>query len=111
MRHGCWDYCCQHVQRGIILVDHDRCGIGENGNDVPWVLRGYFSFDIAKVLNPETEAMELNIWQSLLCLGEVIVILLGELLLHYLDSTWPAFLTIFCLLLFLSGLMFYSCLE
>ena len=53
----------------------------------------------------------MNIWLCLICLGEVITIFLGDMLLHYLDSTWQVFLIIFCLLLFFSGLLFYCCLD
>ena len=38
----------------------------------------------------------MSIWFSFLLLGEVITILLGDLPLHYFDSTWQVFLIIFC---------------
>ena len=55
--------------------------------------------------------MEMNIWLCLLGLGEVITILLGELLLHHLHSTWQVFLIIFCFLLLLSAVLFWVCLD
>ena len=55
--------------------------------------------------------MEMNIWLCLLGLGEVITILLGELLLHHLNSTWQVFLIIFCFLLLLSAVLFWVCLD
>lgn len=53
----------------------------------------------------------MSLWVALTSLGEIIGVMIGEVLINQLHLHWQIFLIIFYALLFSSCLIFYVCLD